>query len=319
MADALKLLIITGPTATGKSSLALELAQKYNGEIISADSRQIYEGMDIGTGKNLPKNAVRRNSQLTYNNQRLVVYEVDGILIWGYDIVGPLTPFSVADYVLFFKSVIREITAKGKLPILVGGTNFYVQSIMYPPETLFIPINESLREELELLSVEELQTRLQELNSQKLIEMNNSDRNNPRRLIRAIEVATTQSEKQIPPQLPKLDIQAFGLFAPKNVLEKNISENVLKRATDSFTVEVQSLNKMSGFWQSQAASATGYKIWNEFLKGNISKETAIRLWTTEELQYAKRQLVWLKKQPLELVDITTPHFQLHIEEHINAW
>ena len=139
-----KLLIICGPTATGKTKLAIKLAKKFNGEIISADSRQVYSNMDIGTGRGLGPEFVRLETKL--GDQILPFYSDTHTKIWGYDLVSPLEEFSVGQFTKTANLILRHICSQKKLPILVGGTGLYLKSLTQQLETVFIPPNRSLRD-----------------------------------------------------------------------------------------------------------------------------------------------------------------------------
>ncbi|MDZ7586852.1 MAG: isopentenyl transferase family protein, partial [Patescibacteria group bacterium] len=154
-----KILIICGPTATGKTKLAVTLAKKFSGEIISADSRQIYQGMDIVTGKDLP------------------AAKQAGITIYGYDLIKPDEEFSVAHFVKYAHDLINQI----RFPIIVGGTGLYLNSLINPPPTLTIPPNWQLRKKLEKKSAVQLQKALMKINPIRFNQMNHSDQLNPRR------------------------------------------------------------------------------------------------------------------------------------------
>ena len=191
-----KLFIISGPTAAGKTRVALGLAKKLDGELISADSRQVYKGMDVVTGKDLG------NAQFSITNDQLQqrvsqkvnkpvtvgTYTIKSVPVWGLDLIEPDEAFDVSMFIPFAREVTEDIWQRGKLPIIIGGTGFYIRGLLNPYETVGIPVNVNLRKELEKLPVGELQQRLKEINLQKWEQMNESDCNNPRRLVRAIEV-----------------------------------------------------------------------------------------------------------------------------------
>lgn len=285
-----KILIICGPTATGKTSLGIELAKRLDGEIISADSRQVYRNLDIGTGKNI------KNYDLRFKNldqTRYSCYRHDNVNIWGYDLADPEEEFSVGHYSRLMQPVIEDIIARGKLPIIVGGTGFYIKSLLAPPDTIQIKPNQKLRAELEQLSVVDLQERLFRTDSPKLESMNHSDRHNPRRLIRAIEVA----ESGPAPEASRKSFDEFwiGLTAEKEVLKQLVLENIHKRLDQGFEAEVKSLIDSELDWNLPWASSTGYKIWRQHLEGEIDRETAIDFWQIQEHQYQKRQLTYFKK------------------------
>ena len=205
-----KLLIICGPTAIGKTKLALRLAKKLNGELVSADSRQVYKGMNIGTGKDLPVNSKFQtpnskwfdgftilsevegqisNPKFQIPSYQIGYYKINGIKAWLLDIVKPDYRFSVADYVRCADLVIEDIWQRKKLPILVGGTGFYIRGIVDGIETIGIKPDLRLREKLRNYEITKLREILKRTCPERLRRMNKSDRNNPRRLVRAIEIA----------------------------------------------------------------------------------------------------------------------------------
>ncbi len=198
-----QLLIICGPTAIGKTNLAIKLAKALNGELVSADSKQVYKGMDIGTGKDLPKSSKLQfpSSNLRLKNFQIGYYSLDSIPVWLLDIVNPDYRFSVADYVECAHRVMADIHLRGKLPIMVGGTGFYIKGVVDGIETLGVEPDWDLRQKFNYLGVEELQEKLRKLDPTRLKAMNESDRNNPRRLIRAIEISKSFDNKASSPNI----------------------------------------------------------------------------------------------------------------------
>jgi tRNA dimethylallyltransferase len=190
--SSLKFLSIVGPTASGKTSLAAYLASQFNGELISADSRQVYQGMDIITGKDIGTAKFKPQPKLQKKLPGLQIgtYEINAIPIWGLDLVKPDIPFDVSTFVKLAKTVIRDIHSRRKLPIIVGGTGFYHKALLKPPQTLGVPQDTNLRQKLRNKTTDELKQKLQKLAPAKFQKLNQSDQNNPRRLVRAIEVAT---------------------------------------------------------------------------------------------------------------------------------
>lgn len=317
-----KLLIICGPTATGKTNLALQLAQQLNGELISADSRQLYQHMDIGTGKNLPDNATKHTSLLSFDSQPLTYYQVNHTKIWGYDLVTPNQEFSLAHYQNFSIQIIEHIYSQQKLPILVGGTGLYLKAATEPLNLTSIPRNSKLRQQLESLTLIELQQQLNKLSKKRFAALNNSDLNNPRRLIRVIETETHLQQRPHKPQLTNLSADQLwiGLTAPKPHLTRLVEQNINSRATDSFTQEINHLNQLNFKWDSNPATATGYAPWRQYLSGDLSKEQAIKLWITSETQYQKRQLTWFNKQKqINWFDITYPDCLSQVEHRVETW
>ena len=210
-----KLLIILGSTSTGKTDLALKLAKKFNGELISCDSRQVYVGLDIGTGK-MPS----KFRSLKMEKGRWLV---DNISIYLYDVYDPKKQYNISKYITKAKKVIKQIEKQGKLPIIVGGTGLYLKGLLYGFSNLGIPLDKRLRKELDKLTLEELQKKLQKFSSEKWKTMNSSDRQNPRRLIRAIELNI--NKKKISTQIIKVkkyNILKIGLTTSREILYKRI-------------------------------------------------------------------------------------------------
>lgn len=261
-----KLLIVCGPTATGKTALAAMLAKKYNGELVSADSRQVYRDMDICTGKDRPD-----------------------VPIWLYDIADPDEEFSVSKWVKLAHSAIADIRQRNKLPIVVGGTGLYINALIHPFETIDIPPNKSLRKELQKLSVGELQAMIPRG------DMNQSDWNNPRRLIRKIEIAKSGIvEKK---QSNTFNYLAIGLTAPLPVLDARIDKRLASRVRAGLTEE------------------TGRLLVR--YSRNLPSMSAIGI---NEHAYARRQMTWFKKQPdIRWFDITDLDYQDSVTTLVGEW
>jgi tRNA dimethylallyltransferase len=304
-----KLLIVCGPTATGKTDLALKLAKKFKGELVNADSRQVYRGLNIGTGKDLPSGASFHNCQRRFNLEKspfgvgYYLLEKD-IPIWLLDVVTPDYNFNVADYLRLAVPVIKDIWARGKLPILVGGTGFYLQALIVGVGTAHIPQNKSLRQDLVALSQEQLQTRLLKDDPAKFASMNNSDRHNPRRLIRAIEVADFSDNKETEeiPSLSKaeVDILWLGLKLDLPLLDKRIDQRVKTRLNQGLLTEIEGLLKEGySFANSVLGETLAYAQWRDYFSTSQDKnselEKAIWAWKKAEKQYARRQMTWFRK------------------------
>ncbi len=315
-----KLLVICGPTATGKTSLGIKIAKNLGGEIVSADSRQVYIGMDIGTGKDLPKNSSFKN-----NNTKLGgYYLVEGVRVWGYDFVRPTQEFSVAQYSKIAGKILEDIWGRGKLPILVGGTGLYIKAIVDGIETTGVPKSSKLRLLLSDLSPKELYERLAQISPIKAASMNSSDRANPRRLVRAIEVADWETRKRRKAALKKKrladEVLMVGLQLPMESLCKKIETRVKNRLKMGFEEEVKSLIAKRGFKNSQAMTSLGYQEWQNYLNGKISKKEAISLWTRGECKYAKRQMTWFKKDKrIQWFDPTKSDNIKQIEKTAERW
>ncbi len=279
-----KILIICGPTVTGKTKLAAKLAKKFSGEIISADSRQVYRGMDIVTGKDKPK----------------------GVKIYGLDLVSPDEEFSVAHFVKYARALIN----KTRFPIIVGGTGLYIDSLINPPKTLSVKPNWQLRKKLEKKSISQLQKQLQKLDLTRWRSMNHSDQLNSRRLIRAIEVAKFPQGPAFPSErtdLNKYDVLWLGLTADKKTLDERIQTRVRQRIEAGAVKEWQRLKKKYPS-SLPSMSAIGY-----------AQLPDIAAWIKAEQQYSRRQLTWFKANPdIYWVDITKP-FPNKVAKLIKAW
>jgi len=296
-----KLLVICGPTATGKTSLGILLAKEFNGEIVSADSRQVYKDMDIGTGKAWG----------------------EGVKIWGYDLVSPKEEFSVSKYLKFAQKTILGIKGRGKLPILVGGTGLYIKGVVDGIPTVNIPINRKLRKNLEKMDTNQLYEHLSQIDSIRAGSMNSSDKKNPRRLIRAIEVAMwtlDNSKRKTPQNKINFDTLFIGLTAPSEFLEKRINRRVDERIDSGFEEEIKKLIDFGVDWDDQSMMSLGYRQWRDFAEGAVERETALSEWKKEERKYAKRQMVWWKRDGrVHWFDINEPEYQKNVEKLVKKW
>ncbi len=303
-----KLLIVCGPTATGKTKLGVELAKKMEGEIVSADSRQVYRGMDIGTGKDI---------------------SIDGVKPWLLDIVEPDYRFNVADYKKCAEAAIENILKRGKLPIVVGGTGFYIKAVTEKIETIGIGPDWELRAKLSNYQISELRIALERLDPKRSREMNESDRQNPRRLIRAIEIVQ-YSNLQIPIskeisnfkfQISNFDVMFIGLKAPYDILYQRIDQRVEARVEAGLEDEIKSLLKKGYTWENSALGTTlAYSEWRAYFENQKNKEEVIKKWKFDEHGYARRQMTWFKKNPkINWFDITNDGWQVKVEKMVNNW
>lgn len=272
-----KIIIITGPTATGKTDLAIEMCREFNGEIISADSRQVYRGMDIGTGKDNIK------------------YQKSKIKGWLMDVVEPDYQYNVTEWVREARKVIEDIQERGKIPIVVGGTWLYIKNLLEPAETLDIKPNWELRKELAEFNVEQLQKKLQKIDDKKWKKMNESDKKNPRRLVRAVEVGLS-SEKQNKSPNSLYDSLIIGLQCDETVLKKKITERVKERIEKGLLKEIKGLLIKGYNFSLPSFSACGYRIFEGYFEKKENLEQAIDKWILQEQQYAKRQMDFMKQE-----------------------
>ncbi len=293
-----KLLVICGPTATGKTALAVKFAKQLNGELISADSRQVYCGMDIGTGKD-------RDS-------------LHGIPIWMYDLVNPDEAFNVSKYRQLATQAIEDIEKRGKLPIIVGGTGLYITSLIYP-FTVTVEPNIELRARFSSYSKEELQKKLQEVSKSYWEEMNQSDRQNPRRLIRKIEIAEGKKQEMQHKQ-SVYNVCQIGLQLNMALLYKRIDDRVMKRVEEGVEEEINKLLKNGYTWSLPAMSGLGYRQWKQYFDGTQTKEETIERWKFDEHGYARRQMTWFRAdKTIHWFDVTKHDVAKEIESVVTSW
>lgn len=294
-----KILVICGPTAVGKTALALNLGPALGGELISADCRQVYRGMNIGTGKDLPPNSECQASTLKFGGKPVPYYSWGGVNLWGYDAVFPNEEWSPADFAKMAVILIRDMWGRNKTPIIVGGDGFYIKTLINPPPTLFLPPDKRLRARLEKMDISRLQGILKKLNVGRFNKMNRSDQCNPRRLIRAIE--TSQAKKSGKKQKkaekgPSAKIiLPIGLTAPIALIDKKIRQRVKARLSAGLENEVRNLVDKYG-WNRTLMSTIAYREWRDYFEGRISRSETIGKWMAHERQYARRQITWFKKQ-----------------------
>lgn len=266
-----KIIVIAGPTASGKTDLAKTLIKKFNGEIISADSRQVYKGLDIGTGK----------------DKSFFQYLID--------IREPEEKFTVADFQKEAQKAVEEIYKKGKIPFIVGGTGFYIDSFLKNKRLAPPPKNPYLRKELEKQSCEELFEQLKKLDPQTAAII---DKHNKRRLIRALEVCLETGKpfssfgQESPSQFKVLYLV---IDLPRSILYQKIDQRLSKRLQEGMIEEVQNLLKQGVSAQWLKSLGLEYRYITEYLEGKYSKEEMIEKLKYAIHRFARRQITWFKK------------------------
>jgi len=273
MKEKQKILVIVGPTASGKTSLSINLAKKFNGEVVSADSRQVYKGLDIGTGK-------------------VTQDEMQGVPHHLLDVANLQDTYTVADFVRDGRNAINDIVSRRNLPIVVGGTFFYVDALLGRISTPEVEPNEALRAKLENMSTNEL---FELLERKDPVRAETIDDDNKRRLIRALEIVEALGvvPKTQPMQLYNTLI--LGIDISKEELKKNIRTRLITRINAGMVDEVIALQKNGLSYERMGELGIEYKYIGEFLQQKISREEMLTLIETKSWQYAKRQMTWLKR------------------------
>lgn len=286
-----KLLVIIGPTAVGKTKLSVAMAKRFNGEIISGDSMQIYRGMDIGTAK------IRKD-------------EMEGIPHHLIDIKEPNESFSVAEFQQLVREEIAGIAGRGKLPIIAGGTGLYIQSVIYDYRFSDVSGDEKLRQELEQRAKEIGHEALhQELRKVDPISAATIHPNNVRRVIRALEIYYQAGKprnefENIGPADILYNAAVVGLTMDREQLYQRINARVDSMMEEGLLEEVKQLYQL-GLRNCQSIQAIGYKEIYQYLDGEISLETAVEKLKQNSRRYAKRQLTWFRnKMEVKWFDLT---------------
>jgi len=276
-----KVIVICGPTASGKTDLSIALAKKFNGEIINADSRQIYKEMDIATAK-----------------PELIVYEgkimVDGVEHYLLDVVNPDENFTLSDYKEQTQKAIKNILKKGKVPFLVGGTGLYIWSIVDNLEIPRVEPNLALRKELEDKTPEERLALLKENDPESYDKI---DLNNSRRVIRALEVVLSTGEsflKQQKKGKPFLNVLQLGIKIDKENLYDRINRRCEQMIESGLVQEAKKLAQKYS-WELPSMSGIGYRQMRDYIEGKMVLDEALEWLKQDTRHYAKRQMTWFKR------------------------
>lgn len=299
-----KLIFIVGPTASGKSKVAIKLAKKLNTEIISADSMQIYKHMNIGTAK-------------------ITEAESEGIIHHMIDIIEPTAEFSVADYKEKANSIINKLLNENKTPIICGGTGLYISSIIYPLNfsnaSKNVKLRNKLTNELNMYGSEYLYNKL------KILDPNSAEKisiNDTKRLIRALEINILSGKQKIQNEVqrPMYDYLMIGLNPNREALYSRINSRVDLMFNSDLIEEVENLLKIGVNFNNQSMQAIGYKEFKQYFDNEITELELKNLIKKHTRNYAKRQITWLKKYPkiywfdklnAELYDLVKTHIETY--------
>ncbi len=269
-----KVIIIVGPTASGKSALAIKLAKKFNGEVVSADSRQVYRGLDIGTGKVTSK-------------------EMAGIPHHLLDVASPKRTFTVARYKHMAERAIKDILRRGKLPIICGGTGFYIQAVVDGLVLPEVPPNRALRKLLKKKDATELSALLKKLDPAR---WRSIDRKNPVRLIRAIEIAEAIGRvPKLKTVRPAYDALFIGVYPGGTALKLNIKKRLDERLRRGMIAEVRKLHARGLSWKRMEEMGLEYRYIARFLERTSTRTQMKEILYREIVKYSKRQMTWFKK------------------------
>ncbi len=268
----LKLVVVLGPTASGKSDLGIKLSKKFNGEIISADSRQVYKKMDVGTGK------------VTKKEQRLAKHHL-------LDVIDPREVFTVSDFKKLGQKTITNIVSRGKLPIVVGGTGFYIDALVKGFVIPEVPTNKKLRTKLEKKTAENLYKELKKLDPKRARSI---DSKNKRRLVRALEIIKITG-KPVPKLSSSAQYQTLWIGLKPEDLEKRIKLRLDKRLNQGMIKEVEGLLKAGVSKKRLYDFGLEYRWISEYPSGKISYDEMKNGLYKAIVKYSKRQMTWFKR------------------------
>lgn len=269
-----KIIVIAGPTASGKSDLAISLAKRFDGEIISADSRQVYRGMDIGTGK------------VTKAEQKMAKH-------WLLDVASPRRQYSVAQWRREAKKLVKAIASRSRVPIVAGGTGFYIDSLVYGLTVPDVIPDAELRRKLQKKTAEQLFAQLKKKDPRRAREI---DRHNRVRLIRALEIVLTTGKPVPRPGTKKeYDVLYLAVSISMKKLEGRIEKRLDVRLKGGMIAEIQGLRESGVSWRRLENFGLEYRWVARFLQKKISRNEMRDGLLQDSIAYAKRQMTWWKK------------------------
>mgnify|MGYP001611021710 CR=1 FL=1 len=302
-----KIVVIVGPTASGKSDLAIKIAQKFNGEIISADSRQVYRGMDVGTGK-VPRDRIKFPSFAEASAGRQVSsfkfqesYFSNGVRHHLLDVASPKRQFTVARFKKLGQKAIKEILADNKIPIIIGGAGFYIDVLLDRMPISEVQPNKKLRIKLEKKSEEQLYSKLLSMDYERAQEI---DPKNKRRLIRALEI-TLSTGRPAPKLVLSTKYQVLWLGIKPKDLNRKIKKRLDKRLEQGMVKEIKNLRNQGVSWKRLDELGLEYRWVSRYLKHSKFQIQDSKFKDSDEYQnllrdiikYSKRQMTWFKRNP----------------------
>lgn len=299
--DKQKIIVIVGTTASGKTTLAVDLALNFNGEVVSADSRQVYKYMDIGTGKDLDEYTIKNlNNKLQIPNKHQIINpklktKYVKIPYHCIDLVHPNTEFNLMKWKKQAEKAISEIQGQGRVPIVAGGTGLYSQALVDNYDLSQGKPDKKLRAKLEKMNVEKLYEKLLKLNEKCALNLNNSDKNNKRRLIRCLEIG--DQRLGIGDQKQKYEALVLGITWPAEILKKRILKRINDRLeNEDMLGEVEGLHTNHGVsWKRLMGFGLEYKYLSLYLQGEISQKDMVFDLARATYKFSQRQMSWLKR------------------------
>lgn len=267
-----KIIVIVGATSSGKTSLSIDLAKRFNGEVISADSRQVYKGLDLASGK------VTKEEMGAVPHHLLDIADVHEV-------------FSASDFVHHGKKAMRDIFDKGTLPIIAGGTGFYIDSLLERISIPQVPPNKELRMKLENYTLKELQEMLEQSDPERYSTI---DVNNPRRLVRAIEIADALGKNPPLVKKSKYDILWIGIEVPTEILKEKIRARLLERLDAGMIGELEGLHQRGLSYERMEQLGLECRYIARYLQHQLSREEMVEQLYSEIVKYARRQKQWFK-------------------------
>ena len=281
-----KIIVIVGATGTGKTALSLELAKRYNGEIVCADSRQMYKHFNIGTAKII-------GDVTEIDNEKVVKYK--GINHYLVDFLDPLTEYNVSDFKADSERIIEKIVNKNKLPIIVGGTGLYIQSLVYNLDIPKVEPNFEWRDKMEKEIKEQgLDSFVKELKEKCPNLYEQTDIKNKRRVVRSLEICNAIGDTSKEKNEPKYEVVQLGTEQEREVMYERINNRVDEMFEKGLEKEVKMLEEKYGR-NIQPMNGIGYRQFNGYWDKKISLEEVKELIKRDTRRYAKRQVTWFKR------------------------
>lgn len=273
MEEKQKVIVIVGPTASGKTALAISLAKKFDGEVISADSRQVYKGLDIATGKVSKK-------------------EMSGIPHHLLDVASPSRVFTAQQFMTKGRKAVADIVKRGKVPIIAGGTGFYIDALIGGVSLPQVPPNRALRNTLEKLSAPELFALLKKKDPRRAKDI---DKHNPVRLVRALEIADAIGKSPVTKSTKEFDVLWIGMSVLFHELEKKIEKRLALRMKQGMLHEAKRLRKGGLSFKRMEALGLEYRYLAQHLQGKLTKTELLESIRKGNVEYAKRQMKYWKR------------------------